>query len=102
MISMVQAASAHIISAQDEKLQATPQALLRAVGEGGPAGIARTLAHSQHRERAVRRRHCRDGGLFGWRSRLPWRTRADGAEPGDVRRAGAWVCLAGVAWVFFS
>src|ERR1017187_3658745 len=57
---------ANIVSAQDEKLQAAPQAFLRAVGEGSCAGPARALAHSQLRGRAMRWTHCRDRGLFGW------------------------------------
>src|ERR1035441_9258678 len=93
IIRLVRVAAAHIIPVEDEKLQAAAQAFLRAVGEGGRAGTARSLAYSQHRERALRRRHCRDGGLFDWSSRLPRRTWAYSAEPRDIRRSGAWIYL---------
>ena len=78
----------NIVPAQDEEFQAVAEAFLRAVGEGGRAGIARPLAHSQHRERALRRCHCRNGA-YSARDRIRSRTRpsSGGLTPGQVKHS---------------
>src|SRR5258708_28101290 len=48
----------------DDQFQTSPEVILRAVGEGSGAALARTLADPQYAERPVRRADCGDRSLF--------------------------------------